>query len=56
MVLSPSSLKEYPMTEEKVECTEENICELEGCTKCCDHEFDSSEGGYCLNCEKHATD
>jgi hypothetical protein len=27
------------------------------CEACCEHEFDSSEGGYCINgCEKHVTD
>src|SRR5688500_12780308 len=26
------------------------------CPECCEHEFDSSEGGYCLNCDGHVSD
>lgn len=28
----------------------------EVCSSCCEHEFDSSEGGYCLNCDSHWSD
>lgn len=35
-------------------------CDEDSCIECCDHfdahEFDDSEGGYCINCGKHITD
>lgn len=35
-------------------------CEQDGCKDCCGefagHEYDSSEGGYCLNCNDHPND
>lgn len=34
------------------ECPDDGVV----CKSCCEHEFDDSEGGYCLNCEAHATD
>jgi len=39
------------------ECGEDGKpCDEEGCQECCPHEFDSSEGGYCCECDKHITD
>lgn len=38
------------------ECGEGSLGFEEDCQECCDHEFDMSEGGYCINgCEKHYT-
>lgn len=38
------------------DCTKRNPCGEELCKTCCPHEFDSSEGGYCLNCETHQSE
>ncbi len=38
------------------DCENED-CDGETCASCCDHEFDMSEGGYCINgCDSHYTD
>lgn len=40
-------LKKEPDCEE---CQDAGEINGEGCKECCSHEFDSSEGGMCLNC------
>ncbi len=32
------------------ECCDRGEIDGEGCKNCCVHEFDSSEGGMCINC------
>lgn len=38
--------------EEHGECPDDGVV----CSECCFHEFDWSEGGFCLNCNVHQFD
>lgn len=37
-------------------CKDTGEIEGKNCQDCCDHEFDSSEGYMCLNCDKEGAE